>query len=1079
MATFPAVPEDNRYELFLGPSNGWVTVTSDLLNRDGCNITRGYSSEKVTDAASPQRAAFSLKNATGKYSPRNPLGAYYGTFGQNTPSRISTVVIKDTFSRTVTDDWGTADTGDVWNFYYWSGGSKADFDVAAGKGTHVVSGTTQFRHSTIQGLLFRDVEIRATVSLPFSNVTGGDLEPLNLTVSGQGLGAGATDYFMLSMKITSAEAITLRLNNSDGTTIAPTITLPFTYTGAALRAALQLEGQALRAKVWVASGPEPYDWQIEGTTAFVQYFNRPAGWVGIRSGAAAGNTNVPVTFSYDDVEVRINRIHGEVSAFPTQWDTSGKDVYVPVEVAGLRRRLSQGQAPLISPVTRANQTQTFTYDPASPPHVLYYPVEDVNGSTTIASGLPNIGPMDITGPGTPQLASDSSFPGSAPIGKPNNSRWSSPFIKTPATGHIEVLFLLSVPSGGETDLATFTQLTCSGSIGFVDIFYHAGSGGDLEINFYDQGRNLITGSGTIDANVNGQPLFLTLELTESGGNVNWELSWLKLLDNSATASSGSVAGRTVGSPRRILASPYTQVSNSAIGHIAVRTDVISVFSLQSMLNGYAGEFAYSRVERLCLENDSIPIALYQDDTLALTPVGVQGRESLLTLLDKAVKADLGYLNEARGVTGFVHRLGRSLYNQDAVLTLDYAQGDVKPPFGQVDDDLLLLNDFTASRDGGGSYRATEEDGPLALTSPTSSNGAGRYDDAQEYNVASDDQLPDIATWKVHVGTIAEPRYPRVTVNLAALALKSKQAYVNALSVNLQDRIQIINPKATIINGTISQIVLGYSESMASKQHEITFVCAPGTPFEVAEVSGETGDTNTWVSRADTDASAVLTTAAAGATSLRVGAIDGPNWTTNSDDYPLYLDVGGIQVRATACSNPDLSNTGFEAGVAPWTSFGASSVTQSSTQKHSGGFAGRIVPDGVTANVGVNSEKVSVAAGMDITVSTWVWFTTSVTSNYCAGITWLDANNSVISVSTAFTSASAATWTQVSNTFTAPAGAVSAQLTAFLQGTPAAGQVWYIDDCSFAGPQQFTVDALPVARAAGLSVSVWHLPVLAQ
>lgn len=904
---FPDDPEDTRYELYLA-TLGWVDVTSDVYNRDGVLVTRGHTSERTDGAAPPQSCQLTLKNHTGKYSPRNPLGIYYGKLGQNTPLRVSTVVVKDTFNRTVANSWGTSDTGDSWNYFYWNSGSIGDFDVAAGKGTQVVAGTSQFRMATMQALLYRDVEIRATVSIPFSDVTGGSIEPLNLVVGGQGLAGTGNGEFQLSLRITSAEAITVSLVHATGFVIAPDTTLGFAYTGVPLRAALQMEGQTLRAKVWRAADPEPYAWNIEGGFNYDEFIDRTPGWVGIRSGVSSGNTNVPVTYSYDDVEIRINRFHGEISSWPSQWDTSGNDVYVPIEAAGIRRRLSQGQAPLVSTMRRGNQTATFSADPGAPPHVLYYPIEDENGSTSIASGLPNIGPMQISGGGTPQLAADSSYPGSAPFGKPNNSRWSSPVISTPATGTVQLMMLLSVPSTGETDLATFSQLGCTGSIGFVDCFYHTGSGGGLELRFYDQGRAPITSSGTINANVNGRPMVVSIELVQNGANVDWTLAYWPKGASGGTAFFGTVPVRSIGAPRQLLLSPYTQVSSSALGHAAVRTSLISIFSLNDQLNAYAGEGAITRVERLCLENDAISLTFIRSSILDGADVGTQGRKNLLDLLDECAKADLGYLNESRDILGLVFRYGRSLYNQDAVLTLDYADGQVQSPFGQVDDDLLLTNDFTAKRTNGSSYRATQETGPLALTSPTSGAGVGRYVDEQEYNVATDDQLTDIATWKVHLGTVDEPRYPRVVVNLAKLAQLSKQLYVDALSVNLQDRIEIINPKELVINGTISQIVPGYTENLASKQHEITFVCVPGVPYEIAEAAADTGDTNPWVFRADTDGSTVNTLANAGATSLSVATASGPLWTTVADNFPLYLDVGGIKVRATACSGASSPQT---------------------------------------------------------------------------------------------------------------------------------------------------------------------------
>jgi hypothetical protein len=161
---------------------------------------------------------------------------------------------------------------------------------------------------------------------------------------------------------------------------------------------------------------------------------------------------------------------------------------------------------------------------------------------------------------------------------------------------------------------------------------------------------------------------------------------------------------------------------------------------------------------------------------------------------------------------------------------------------------------------------------------------------------------------VHVGTSDQPRYPEVRVNLAKFAAANWQQYLNALTIDLDDRIEIVNPKATIINGTISQLVKGYTETLESKQHEIAFVCAPGVPFEVAEASADTGDTNPWLGRADTDGSAVNTSALAGAATLSVATPSGPLWTTVADDYPIYLDVGGVQVRATACSGSSSPQT---------------------------------------------------------------------------------------------------------------------------------------------------------------------------
>jgi hypothetical protein len=85
---FPAAPLDARAELDLNGT--WTDITSDVYQRDtgsGITISRGRADELTGGTAGT--LALELNNRTGNYSPRNPLGAYYGIFGRNTPVRVS------------------------------------------------------------------------------------------------------------------------------------------------------------------------------------------------------------------------------------------------------------------------------------------------------------------------------------------------------------------------------------------------------------------------------------------------------------------------------------------------------------------------------------------------------------------------------------------------------------------------------------------------------------------------------------------------------------------------------------------------------------------------------------------------------------------------------------------------------------------------------------------------------------------------------------------------------------------------------------------------------------------------------
>lgn len=146
-----------------------------------------------------------------------------------------------------------------------------------------------------------------------------------------------------------------------------------------------------------------------------------------------------------------------------------------------------------------------------------------------------------------------------------------------------------------------------------------------------------------------------------------------------------------------------------------------------------------------------------------------------------------------------------------------------------------------------------------------------------------------------------------------------------------------------------------------------------------------------------------------------------------------------------------SNCTFESGVSGWTiSALAGTIAASTTQKHSGTQSMRVTPSGTSVNVGALSDHTAVVPGEKVTCTTWVWFTTAVTGNYSSAVNFYDASGVYLSTSLTTVSVAAATWTPVIQTYTAPAGAAFADAVPLLGGTPAASNVFYVDDVSI-GP----------------------------
>lgn len=65
----------------------WTDVTAYVRTESAARLTRGRQDEASTPAAATGTLTFD--NRDGRFSPRNPSGAYYGKIGRNTPLRVS------------------------------------------------------------------------------------------------------------------------------------------------------------------------------------------------------------------------------------------------------------------------------------------------------------------------------------------------------------------------------------------------------------------------------------------------------------------------------------------------------------------------------------------------------------------------------------------------------------------------------------------------------------------------------------------------------------------------------------------------------------------------------------------------------------------------------------------------------------------------------------------------------------------------------------------------------------------------------------------------------------------------------
>jgi hypothetical protein len=868
---FPADPLDVVTELLV--DGRWRDISGDVREADGISINRGSASEDRT--VPPARCSLTLADHDHRYNVRNPLSANYGLLGRNTPMRLSLRQELDDFEgRTVASGWGTSAGGYAWSTF---SGSAANYAVSGGLGTQTVTSTNSFRLAYQAGQVHRDVDLMTIVQLSTSNVTAAPVEPANVVLRG----VSTSDYYMVRLEISQFESVSVKLLHTDGTDYSGTVDVPVLYSGQLLAVRTQIEGQQWRAKVWAvdtASDPdsigEPYDWLVSARIP-----DEPrAGWVGVRSGVATGNTNVPVTFSYSTFEVRSPRMAGEVSSWPPRTDTSENDRYVPIEASGVLRRLGQGQAPLHSVLRRSI--------PALQNLVAYWPCEDGRDAEFIASALDGTQPMTISG--DTRMGAFDDFAASDPIPTVGAAVWTGRVPGYTGTGAVQLRWLMAVPAAGVPSDALVARLQTTGSVGFADLYVTPT--GALRL-FLVAGGSIVLDTGAVVFDANGKLLRVSIELAQNSTAVDWALSTLEVGSTTGGGISGTVANQSLSAATEVSISLLGPLNQTAIGHITVESARTSFFALADQLRAYAGETATDRMARLCAE-EGVEFGITGDpDTAAL--MGPQRPDELLSLLGECAVVDQGVLGEFRGTAGLRYRTRQSFYNQTPVCTIDHDASELAPPFAPTDDDLATRNDVTVKRPEGASARAVLETGRMSVLDPAE-GGAGRYTTSRDAVVYEDSQLQYLADWLLALGTIDSQRYPTVTLDLASIA-GNATLFRGALSLDCGDQADIVNLSALGIYDDVPLVVLGYSENLGGYRHRLALNCTPAGSYRVLVWDSTTHG------RLDSGSSTLAGALTSSATSFSVATADDELWTTNPAHFPLTVAIGGERIEISAIS----------------------------------------------------------------------------------------------------------------------------------------------------------------------------------
>lgn len=871
---FPTTPLDVKVELQL--ASIWTDVTAYTYTRDPITITRGRADE--ASQTEPSQCNLTFNNRDGRFSPRNPTGAYFGSIGRNTPARVSARLGRQRLfegTATAPDTAGLSPTGDLDLRFDGRLASWAANVFIMSKYGAAGQHSWRLAVDSIGRLFFQwsadgTTDLTVTSTVPVPTLTGRQAVRATLDVDNGAAGNTVTFY-----TADTAAGTWAQLGD-------PVITAGVTSVKDSTAQVLVGSGSFIRGEAYSVEIRNGIGGSLVGNPIFTTAAEGAASFAD-----AQGNT---WTVASGSITNRRYRFAGEISNWPAKWDISGKDVWVPVIGSGITRRLGQGASPLESALKRGITREGNL--------VAYWPLEDVEGSTQFASGV--AGAPALGWVGTPTLASDDSIVGSAPLPVLNGAVFTAG-VPAATAGTIQMKVVFVVPLAGDTNAGLIMRVYTSGTaVASWGVMYTTAAGGTISMVGYNASGAVIVGPVGAITGANGARCTAVIDVTTSGANISAQFTALNVDTDVGGFPAASVVAGTVGAATavQINGSPVALLVGMAVGHPHIRSVVsTNAYGLENYVRAWTPETPGRRIERICSEEG---VAFTARGYLGPTSgsavgefqgVGPQPAEKLLDIVAEAVAVDLGILVEPRESLGLAYRPRESVYAQRAQLAVSYGNLNNLEP---VEDDQGSRNDITTSREEGSSARARLESGALSVQAPPL--GIGVYDDAVTLNVATDAQLGGQAGWRLLLGTVDEPRYPGISFGLEAPAFAaSLDLTTAALDLDQGDLITISSPPAWMPPDQIRQIVQGLTERLEQFAVSIVLNCSPASPWAV----GFYGDSSNTSPRYSSDGSTLAAGATSTATSWSVATPTGPLWTVDPTDLPLDLMCAGERVTVTA------------------------------------------------------------------------------------------------------------------------------------------------------------------------------------